>query len=60
MAQLFAPSSHLLSIMIASAEAKFAADRDQALARKEAEDLARAERAWVAEAKAKSFARRWW
>lgn len=59
MAQLLVPSSHLLSIMIASAEAKFAFDREQALAREDAKDLARAERAWVADAKAKSFSRRW-
>lgn len=51
----FTPSSNMLLAMIASAEAKFEADREQALLRKEARDMERYVRAETNAAKARFF-----
>jgi hypothetical protein len=59
MAKLFTPSSTDLINMIKAAEARFAADREQALLRKEAREDDRVARAWAAEAEAISRHRRW-
>jgi len=55
----FTPSSTLLLSMIASAEAKFAGDREQTLLRKEAREEARSLRAWNAEVEAKRRKAMW-
>jgi hypothetical protein len=55
----FIPSSSTLLAMIARAEAKCDADREQTILRNEAREIERAVRAATAEAVAKSRARRW-
>jgi hypothetical protein len=53
----FIPSPSLLLSMIASAEAKFAADREQATLKAEAQADQRACRAFDAEVRARHYAR---
>lgn len=54
----FIPSSSMLTVMLSQADAKFEADREQALLAREARADARMERILVAEAKAR--AARFW
>jgi len=55
--KLFEPSSSMLNVMIARAEAKFDAAREQAMLRAEAAEDARSARAWDAEVKARHYFR---